>query len=187
MCHDSDVDLTVATLNGGFFEFDWGSLQCSPTTKFKKRRNFSVNSIFFKTQMNSDPDQTCVSRIIHYYSLQWDKDSLCCGCGPAAPSALPAPRWHLRQSAPSLQQCADSAQCSGWRCSEPQCPGGARLSGTAGVSAQVGERNTVSLAQVLIKSWSTYFKLQKCWGTSLFARGVHTYTLLVLGWIDTTR
>lgn len=48
---------------------------------------------------------------------------LCLGYGPAAPSAVRAPRWCLCQSVRSPLRCAGCVQCSQRRCSETLCPG----------------------------------------------------------------
>lgn len=116
----------------------------------------------------------------------WIHSSLCFWCGPVVPAALPAPLWCHYRSGLSLQRAVGFVQCFGWHCSETLCPGAARLSGTAGVSAYKNDKdNQVSILIVTIEE--NIYKEENI-GTrkSAVTRNVVniTHALLILWWID---
>lgn len=110
--------------------------------------------------------------------------SLCFWCGPAVPSALPAPRWYLCRSALSRWRCADFVQYSGWRYSENLCPGAAMPSGTAGVSAKKTTVNDGRCGRTGRKKRKWNVTPPQTAILRYQSPQFDTHTLLVLWWID---
>lgn len=116
------------------------------------------NSVKYKKLNQHKVSTLSTHNLIPYSSIISIHSSLCFWCGPAVPSALPAPRWYRCRSAPSHWRCADFARYSGWHCSETLCPGAARFSVTAGASAEVGKNDTNNQGELWQRSMKKTFR-----------------------------